>query len=193
MGRWFGPQAGDCSSCQCTTDTSCCTGPGVPNSLDVTLPAGWSEPTIDPGKMGCEDAYADQCDDNFSSQTFNLTWGGPGTWCGADNFSGHPAYSYEDALFCTLNSPHGNGRISIWAWLRCEDGTCIIYVEICIFVTGVGSSRWSYKTAPFLPLDCTTKIWSAALYQTTIIDISDPEGMCKPPSSGNILTIEDGG
>ena len=61
MGKWFGPQTGDCSCCE--PDLICgCTGDTYPTNVSVTL-SGW----VDSGDC-------DGCDEFMGTYALNDTW-----------------------------------------------------------------------------------------------------------------------
>jgi hypothetical protein len=196
---WFGPQSGDCGCCGCGECADCCTD-ALPNSLDITLPTGWYEPTIDANKIGVN---------NLSGQTFNLQSGWPVVGACSGWIPGDPGcgYYYQDADWCQVdgyNSPCSLGELAIYAWFECRTsdpykGQCRIRVRmhICgdcqIVVQGLTDYRWNTTFFPLGGITCSgltkTGVWS----QDIDYQYADSEGMCAKPLGGKNLTIRDGG
>lgn len=196
----------DCSGC-----TDCCAD-GMPNSLDITFGSGWTEPTVDVGKMGCDAAYTDICSDSLDGQTFNLPSVGsvsPG-FCHAEGgiaYAGFCAYQYVDVLFCqpdfSICDP-GFATLNLWAWFKCqESGLCRIEVklEICASCgfgpVKTGRSDWWWKTADFaLGGEVCAGLSKAATWMSrSNYDYADTESFCvwSATPANRTLTVDDGG
>jgi len=182
--------------------TGCCTD-GLPDSLDVTMASGWSAPTIDSGKVGCQDSGSyDDCSD-LDGQTFNLTpLAGPFINLCAQ---GEPAwntdcvYFYQDISFCMTSANVGAATptvpLYLWAWFeKVSDTTCKLKVMIEIGNTigsPTGCSRYEWETAAFGATDCSAATFTATYQGETPTGNVDPEGYCVAASGA--LSIVDGG
>ena len=205
-GGWWCCCTPGCSGC-----TECCTD-SMPNSLDITFGSGWTEPTVDANKMGCNDVHADACAAQLDGQTFNLPSVGiasPG-WCHAEGGIGNAplcGYQYVDTAFCPTEfdiCTAYNATLNLWAWFQCRDtGLCRIRVkaEICASCgfgpVKTGRSDYWWNTADFaLNGEVCSGLSKTATFITRIsYDDADSEGFCKSPPGAPALnlTVDDGG
>lgn len=189
----------------CTDCESCCSD-GLPNSIDVTFGSGWTEPTVDSGKMGCADPHTDLCQDGLDAQTFNLIpYFQPA--CGNRYPTVDCMYKYCDTGFCqtetdVCDDPDPIAYMVLHAWFECTGGKCKLKVEMiicgeCDIVT-YGWTQYDWESAEFAPQVCAEDSWPL-VYQGMTQGGSgvegDPEGMCVPPSTvaNRDVTAEDGG
>lgn len=188
-----------CCSEKCGDCTDCCTD-ALPNSLDITFGSGWMEPTIDPGKLGCEDDHVNICAQQLDGQTFNLTSPSGTSACGLA-LSADCSYDYQDLVFCNTNYAGVVAKMNLWASFQCyPSGLCRIDVklEICLLGSPIGAGRSDYwwKTADFARggESCSGLSKTAIWWFETQTGNADPEGFCVSPGSpARDVLVEDGG